>query len=219
MDGEGPGEKWGAGGQTGGKLLPQVVGAGDEVSGRRLARRKGREASAGSTGSKARGRQKPGSLWARRGTPQGQGGQGPALTCVTSSLGVTQVSPPAVKLQKTRKASRAQPWLGSTQYSPVKRGGAVIRAPGPCTQEALCPTRSPPMASTSCLHLPCPPGLCSTPEHSLPPFTFPHHFMPLPTPATPPCSTPRLAIGVSRSADTLTLAQFVVTGMHTCPCV
>lgn len=146
----------------GGKLLLQVVGAGDEDSGRRLARRKRREVSTGSTGSKARGHQKPGSLSARRGTPQGQGGQGPALTCVTSSLGVTQVSPPAVKLQKTRKASRAQPWLGSTQYSPVKRGGAVIRAPGPCTQEALCPTHSPPMASTSCPHLPCPPGLCST---------------------------------------------------------
>lgn len=146
----------------GGKLLLQVVGAGDEDSGRRLARRKRREVSTGSTGSKARGHQKPGSLSARRGTPQGQGSQGPALTCVTSSLGVTQVSPPAVKLQKTRKASRAQPWLGSTQYSPVKRGGAVIRAPGPCTQEALCPTHSPPMASTSCPHLPCPPGLCST---------------------------------------------------------
>lgn len=146
----------------GGKLLLQVVGAGDEDSGRRLARRKRREVSTGSTGSKARGHQKPGSLSARRGTPQGQGGQGPALTCVTSSLGVTQVSPPAVKLQKTRKASRAQPWLGSTQYSPVKRGGVVIRAPGPCTQEALCPTHSPPMASTSCPHLPCPPGLCST---------------------------------------------------------
>lgn len=51
---------------------------------------------------------------------KGQDGQGPAArTCVTSSLGVTHVSPPAVKLQNTRKASRAQPWLGSTQYSPV----------------------------------------------------------------------------------------------------
>lgn len=45
-----------------------------------------------------------------------------ARTCVTSSLGVTHVSPPAVKLQNTRKASRAQPWLGSTQYSPVGGG-------------------------------------------------------------------------------------------------
>ena len=52
----------------------------------------------------------------------GEESQGPALTCVTSSLGVTHVSPPAVKLQKTRKASRAQPWLGSTQYSPVREG-------------------------------------------------------------------------------------------------
>lgn len=44
-----------------------------------------------------------------------------ARTCVMSSLGVTQVSPPAVKLQNTRKASREQPWLGSTQYSPIGR--------------------------------------------------------------------------------------------------
>lgn len=49
----------------------------------------------------------------------------PALTRVMSSLGETQVSPPAVKLQKTRRASRAQPWLGSTQYSPVGRGQAA----------------------------------------------------------------------------------------------
>lgn len=49
----------------------------------------------------------------------GSGQAGPAPTCVTSSRGSTQVSPPAVKLQNTRKASLAQPWLGSTQYSPV----------------------------------------------------------------------------------------------------
>lgn len=55
-----------------------------------------------------------GTLW-----DMGEGSQGSAFTCVTSSRGITQVSPPAVKLQKTRKASRAQPWLGSTQYSPV----------------------------------------------------------------------------------------------------
>lgn len=158
--GKARGRKEGQGGKQGANFCRRWSGQETKIAGGDW--QEGREVSTGSTGSKARGHQKPGSLSARRGTPQGQGGQGPALTCVTSSLGVTQVSPPAVKLQKTRKASRAQPWLGSTQYSPVKRGGAVIRAPGPCTQEALCPTHSPPMASTSCPHLPCPPGLCST---------------------------------------------------------
>lgn len=75
-----------------------------------------KEGAAGSVGP-GRLSQNPRSHW---GCEWGRGGsQGPALTCVTSSLGVTHVSPPAVKLQKTRKASRAQPWLGSTQYSPV----------------------------------------------------------------------------------------------------
>lgn len=55
----------------------------------------------------------------RQGCTMGQERRQSGVTCVTSSRGITQVSPPAVKLQKTRKASRAQPWLGSTQYSPV----------------------------------------------------------------------------------------------------
>ena len=48
----------------------------------------------------------------------------PSLKLTASNFlsGKRQVSPPAVKLQKTRKASREQPWLGSIQYSPGKEG-------------------------------------------------------------------------------------------------
>lgn len=46
----------------------------------------------------------------------------PALTASNFLSGKRQVSPPAVKLQKTLKASREQPWLGSIQYSPEGAG-------------------------------------------------------------------------------------------------
>lgn len=51
------------------------------------------------------------------------------LTASSFFSGNRQVSPPAVKLQNTRKASREQPWLGSIQYCPGKHShGDMVQA-------------------------------------------------------------------------------------------